>query len=191
MGIFGVMLGSVVAALALFALVGVFQGVMMNQRSQTALNTLTIIEATSRRTFASAPEYEPNGAVEASALSAVPDSAIIGTLTSSADNREIVTPWGSAITAGAGDFIGSDPTTCAASNNCGNRFWIQVSDVPEEACEIIASAYLNRPDVFGIDADGTFAAMTATIAAAHDTRAEILASCDDADENDLGIVFRG
>lgn len=180
--IFGVVLGVAVAAVVSLALVAAYQGVVTSTRSQATLNTLTVMEATIRRSFANRPEFEDGGALQGVSISAVPSNAIQG----AGNNRDIVTPWGSEITTGAGDIIGTD----AASPN---RFWILVSDVPEEACEAIGAAYLDRADVIGVDADGTWAAMTAAVAAAHDTVDEINTSCDDTagDIEDVGIVFRG
>lgn len=180
MAIFGYMLAALAAALAALAIVGAFQGVMTNQRTQTVLNTMTVIESTVRRSFANRPQFEGGGALQGVSVSAVPTTAIRGTGT----GREIVTPWGANITTGAGTTIGTD----TAHNT---SFWILVSDVPEEACETIGAAHLDRSDVIGVDADGTWAAMTATVAGAHDTVAEINASCNGGDDDDVGIVFRG
>lgn len=178
--IFAVILGVAVTAFVALGLVSAFQGTVTNTRTQNVLNTLTIMETTIRTSFANRPQFEAGGALEGISISAVPANAIQGT----GATRDIVTPWGGEITTGAGNVIGTD----TASNN---RFWIRVQDLPEAACERIGSAYLDRSDVIGVDADGTFAAMTATIVAAHDTVDEINDSCTQGDAEEIGIVFRG
>ena len=180
MGIFGVMLGAVVTAFALLGLVSVFQGVMTNQRSQTTLNTMSVIEATARRTFANLPNFEAGEALHDIAVSAVPTTAVQGT-------DSIVTPWGGSIVVGPGDTPTATLTSTAPAAS-PNRFYIVVQELPEAACVTVASAYLNRVDVVGIDADGTFAAVTAAV---DDTVADIVSDCDDADDNDIAVVFRG
>ena len=178
--IFGVVLGVAVAAVVTLGLVSAYQGVVTSTRTQAVQNTLITMEAAIRRSFANRPQFEAGGALQGISVSAVPSNAIQGTGAS----RVIVTPWGSNVTTGAGTTIGTD----AASNN---RFWILVSDVPEAACEAIGAAFLDRPDVVGVDADGTWASMTSSVAQAHDTVAEINTSCDGGDDDDVGIVFRG
>lgn len=182
MGIVGMVLAVAVAAIVALGAVSIFQGTLNSTRTQTVLNTMTVMETTIRRSFANRPQYEAGGALAGVAISAVPTSAIQG----AGGARQIVTPWGSQITTGAGATIGTD----AVSNN---RFWILVEDIPEEVCEAIGAAHLDRGDVIGVDADGTWANMTAAVVAAHDTVAEINASCDDTagDVEDVGIVFRG
>ena len=180
MGIFGYMLGAVAGALVLLQLVSIFQGVMTNQRSQATLNTMSVIETTARRTFANLPNYEAGEALHDIAISSVPTSAVQGT-------DSIVTPWGGSIVVGPGATPAATltATTPAASPN---RFYIIVEELPDSACETVASAYLNRSDVVGIDADGTWGAVTGAV---DDSVADITADCDDDDDNDIAIVFRG
>ena len=68
--------------------------------------------------------------------------------------------------------------TAAASPN---RFWIDVQDLPRAACITIAEGLLDRADIVSVSVDGT--AVT--------TNALIETNCDDADDNDVEIVFRG
>ena len=182
MGIYGVMMGVAIVAVALLGMVSLFQGVMTSQRTQTVMNTISVMETTIRRSFANRPEFEGGGALEGISISAVPTTAIRGT----GAGRDIVTPWGGDITTGAGDTIGTD----AASPN---RFWILVVDIPEEACETIGVAHLDRRDVIGVDADGTYTAMGTTATGTQADVATINTSCDSdgADNDAVGIVFRG
>ena len=184
MGIVGMVLAVALAAIVTLGAVSIFQGTLNSTRTQTVLNTMAVMETTIRRSFANRPLYEGAGALEGISISAVPTSAIQG----AAATRQIVTPWGSQITTGAGAEIGADPAAGSP-----NRFWILVEDIPEEVCEAIGAAYLDRGDVIGVDADGSWADMTLTVAQAHDTVDEINDSCDDTagDVEDVGIVFRG
>lgn len=180
MGIYGVMMGVAVVAVALLGMVSLFQGVMTSQRAQTVLNTMNTIETTTRRTFANLPNFEAGDALQNIAISAVPTGAIQG-------GGNIVTPWGGSIFVGAGNT----PDVSLAAGSPGespNRFYIVVEDLPDAACETVASAYLNRSDVVGIDADGAWGAVTGPV---DNSVADIVADCDDADENDIAVVFRG
>lgn len=181
--IFGVVLGVAVAALVTLGLVSAYQGVVTNTRAQAVLNTMLIMESTVRRTFANRPQFEAGPALQGAAISAVPTNSIQG----SGATRVIVTPWGGNILIGAGNTPSATApsgSTPAASNN---RFYIVVTGLPEAACETIASAYLDRADVIGLDTDGTFAAITAAV---DDDFADINDDCDSDDET-VGIVFRG
>ena len=183
MGIYGVMMGVAIVAVALLGMVSLFQGVVTSQRTQTVMNTITVMETTIRRSFANRPEFEANGALQGISISAVPTTAIRGT----GAGRVIVTPWGGNITTGAGATIGADAT------NSRNRFWILVADIPEEACETIGAAHLDRRDVMGVDANGSYAETTGTPTGTQDDVGAINTACDsDGDDDDaVGIVFRG
>ena len=187
-GLFGVILGAAVIAAAILGLIALYQGAVNNTRTQTALNTVLVIDTSIRRTYANLPQFEAGEALEGTAISAVPSNAVQGTGT----NREIVTPWGGRIRVAAGDNPGATigAATPAASNN---RFYITIAGLPETACEAIAAAFLNRPDVVGLDVEnsGTLTAVSnATQIAAFDTVGEINTECD-GDDNSVGIVFRG
>ena len=184
--IFPVILGIAVAAVAISYLVSVYQGALTNTRTQTTLNTVLIMDTSIRRSYANLPQFEAN--LTGGLWSAVPASAIQGT----GNNRRIVTPWGGQIFAGGGDAPG-DNGTGSASNN---RFYISILGLPEDACETIAAAFLNRSDVVGLDVEGTAAASftrvnTTAQIQAFDTVSEINTACDGGDDDKIGIVFRG
>ena len=185
MGIYGVMMGAAIVAVALLGMVSLFQGVMTSQRAQTVLNTMNTIETTTRRTFANLPNFEAGTALQNIAISAVPTGAV----QSNADgtNVRIVTPWGGNIVVGAGDTPVA-PVTGTSPAGHPNRFYIVVEGLPDAACETVASAYLNRSDVVGIDADGAWGAVTGP---GDNSVADIVTYCDDADDNDIAVVFRG
>ena len=186
MSIFGVVLGVAIAAAVALGLVSAYQGVLTNTRTQATLNTLLIMDAGIRRSYASLPEFEAN--LTSGLWSAVPSNAIQlrdGT-------RTIVTPWGGEIFAGGGDT----PKNNGAGTASGNRFYITVLNLPEEACETIGSSFLNRSDVVGLDVEGAGATAftqvkTAAQIQAFDAVSEIDAECDGGDDDKVAIVFRG
>ena len=180
MGIYGVMMGAAVVAVVLLGMVSLFQGVMTSQRTQTVMQTLTVMEASIRRSYANMAMYDSQ--LTAGVLSQVPRNAIQGTGT----GRTVVTPWGGSIFAGGGvtvDLAGVG--TPAAGHR--NRFYITVLELPEAACETIGKAYLNNSGVVSVavEGDGTAATTPQTTAAAIDLE------CDGADNDTVGIVFRG
>ena len=165
-----------IVAVVLVFLIGIYVTVNGSIRTQAVQTTLTSFEAEIRRAFANAREYSDEDYHDILATR-MPTNAIRG----DAGDEVIITPWGGTIEAGGGNT----PNTSADSPN---RFWIVINDLPRDACISIASSYLDRRDVLAIDADGTFAAVTAAI---DDTLADIDDDCDDANDNDIAIVFRG
>ena len=182
--IWGIVLGLAVIAFFALQLVNAFQSTTTTARTQSVMTTLATMESAIRRAFASRPQFEANSAVEGVARSAVPENAIRGT----GSSRQIVTPWSSRITAGAGPDVGTDTASA-------NRFWILITDIPEAACEAIGAAYLDRADVFGLKVAPNPATMgtgnTPTAAAIDDSIDDINTNCNGGDDDDIGIVFRG
>lgn len=177
-----------VIAAAAFVIVGVvalFNIGSTSLRIQRVQSVLSTAESTIRRSYASQPQYEAN--MTQVLWSAMPTTAIQGTGTT----RDIVTPWGGEISAGGGDTPDDDGTGTASNN----RFYITVLGLPEAACERLASAYLNRSDVVGLDVEGAAATAftqvnTAAQIALFDAVSEIEAECDGGDDDKIAIVFR-
>lgn len=186
MGIYGVMMGVAIVAVALLGMVSLFQGVMTSQRTQTVMNTLTVMESSIRRAHANLPGYENE--LTAGLLSQVPSSSVQDGYTAmpgaSTDTRRIVTPWGGFIYAGGGDTVDLDGTGSASPN----RFYITVLNLPEASCESIAKAYLNNSSVVSVAAEGAAATAATT---PQTTGTAIDAECDGEDDDKVGIVFRG
>ena len=179
MGIYGVMMGVAIVAVALLGMVGLFQGVMTSQRTQSVMHTLSVMETTIRRSYANQPNFDAN--LTPGVWSHVPRGAIQGTGT----GRTVVTPWGGGIFAGGGATVDLDGT---GSTTPANRFYITILGLPEAACETIGKAYLNNSSVVSVAAEGTAGTAPTT---PQTTAADIDTECDGGDDDAVGIVFRG
>ena len=195
-GVFGVILGIAVTAGAILGLIALYQGAVNNTRTQTTLNTALIMDTSIRRAYANLPQFEDE--LTAGLLSAVPSSSVQNGHTASpgglptGEGRRIVTPWGGFMFAGGGDTPDDDGSGAASPN----RFYISILNLPETACEAIAAAFLNRPDVVGLVVEGAGGTAftqvnTATQIQAFDTVAEINDECNGGDDDKVAIVFRG
>ena len=169
-GMINVMLTVAIAAIVVGAMIGIYTTVQSSMRTSSVQTTLTSLESEIRRAFANRREYAA-GAYHDFLAPRMPSNAVRG----AAGAEVIETPWGGRITAGPGATVGT--TTAAAAN----RFWIDVADLPRDACITIAEALLDRRSIFSVSVDGT----------ATTTNVLIEANCDDADDNDVEIVFRG
>ena len=168
-GMINVMLTVAIAAIVVGAMIGIYTTVQSSMRTSSVQTTLTSLESEIRRAFANRREYAV-GDYHDFLAPRMPSNAVRG----DAGDEIIVTPWGGVIEAGGGATVG----TAAASPN---RFWIDVADLPRDACITIAEALLDRRSIVSVSVDGTATA----------TNVLIEANCDDADDNDVEIVFRG
>ena len=179
-------LGVAVAAIVTVGLVSAYQSTVTNTRTQSVLTTLAMMENDIRRSYASQPQFEAN--LTSGLWSAVPSNSIQGTGAS----RKIVTPWGGQMFTGGNDTPDDDGTGTASDN----RFFISILGLPEDACEKIATAFLNRSDVVGLDVEGAggtnFTKVNTTAQVqAFDEVSEINTECDGDDDDKVAIVFRG
>ena len=175
-GIFQVILGLAVGAIVIAGAVGLYSSTTGSIRAQAVQTTVAALEAEIRKAFANQREYTDED-YEDFVAPRMPSSAIRG----AAGSEEIITPWGGEITASGGTTIGAD-------NDSPDRFWIRIDELPRDACIAVAETFLDRRDVWGLDPDGTFAAMATQPTV---TLTTIETACDDANDNDIGIVFRG
>ncbi|MDE0694939.1 MAG: type 4 pilus major pilin [Boseongicola sp.] len=177
-----------VVAVMAFVVVGVvalYNVASTSVRILRVQSVLATAEETIRRAYSSQPQYEAN--MTQVLWSAMPTTAIQGT----GANRDIVTPWGGEIFAGGGNTPDDDGTGTASNN----RFYITVLGLPEAACERLATSYLNRSDVVGLDVEGAAATAftqvnTAAQIALFDAVSEIETECDGGDDDKIAIVFR-
>ena len=169
-GMINVMLTIAIAAIVIGAMIGIYVTSSASLRTSNVQTTVTALSAEIKRAFANRREYA-TGDYHDFLAPRMPANAQRG----AAGSEIIVTPWGGEIEAGPGTTVG---TSSAASPN---RFWIDVQDVPRAACITIAEGLLDRTDIVSVSVDGT--AVT--------TNALIETNCDDADDNDVEIVFRG
>ena len=168
-GMINVMLTVAIAAIVVGAMIGIYTTVQSSMRTSSVQTTVTSLESEIRRAFANRREYAA-GDYHDFLAPRMPSNAVRG----DAGDEIIVTPWGGEIEAGGGATVG----TAAASPN---RFWIDVQDLPRDACITIAEGLLDRRSIFSVSVDGT----------ATGTNVLIETNCDDADDNDVEIVFRG
>ena len=168
-GMINVMLTIAIAAIVIGAMIGIYVTSSASLRTSNVQTTVTALSAEIKRAFANRREYA-TGDYHDFLAPRMPANAQRG----AAGSEIIVTPWGGEIEAGGGATVG----TAAASPN---RFWIDVQDLPRAACITIAEGLLDRADIVSVSVDGT--AVT--------TNALIETNCDDADDNDVEIVFRG
>ena len=168
-GMINVMLTIAIAAIVIGAMIGIYVTSSASLRTSNVQTTVTALAAEIKRAFANRREYA-TGDYHDFLAPRMPSNAQRG----AAGSEIIVTPWGGEIEAGGGDTVG----TSAASPN---RFWIDVQDLPRAACITIAEGLLDRADIVSVSVDGT--AVT--------TNVLIETNCDDADDNDVEIVFRG
>lgn len=181
MGIFGVMLGVAVAAFVLLQVVGVYQGAVTGQRTESVKSTMLVMESTIRRAYANQPQFGAN--MLTGLVGAVPVNTVSGT----GGSRTIVTPWGGLIAAGGGSTVGQLNSNGGTAHD--NQFFISVIGIPESACEDIASSFLGRPDVVSVYAKGSAGAF---VAGDLETTVEnINGNCVDSAVNQVAIVFRG
>ena len=182
MGLFGMVLSVVVAAIILLGLFQLYGSLTTNARTQEAMSRVGTIESETRRSHMNLPSYQ--GSLEEGLWSALPSGAIQGT----GSSRVIVTPWGGTITVGGGASPGTDGTGTSARN----RFWVRIAELPEEACQVIAKAHLNRSGVVSIKPGGgsniTNPNQDNRLA---DHRDAIDTGCNAQDNNTVDIVFRG
>ena len=188
--IFGVILGVAVIAVVALGLVSAYQGVVTNTRTQAVLTTLSTMENAVRRNYANLPQFGAD--LDDGLFGVVPTSAIQGT----GSSRQIVTPWGSRIHVGGGETEAQLNDSTGTADN--GHFYISVLNLPEAACEAIASAYLNRADVEAIyvkDDTGAFVSADKVNADPVDAAGDIQDDCDGDDDNvnndQVAIVFRG
>ena len=168
-GMINVMLTIAIAAIVIGAMIGIYVTSQASLRTQNLVTTVTALKTEIERAFANRREYTDEDYHDFLAPR-MPANAQRG----AAGAETIVTPWGGAIEAGGGATVG----TSAASPN---RFWIDIEELPRSACIAFAESFLERTDVEEVSVDGT-ATGTLTL---------IETNCDDADENDVEIVFRG
>ena len=191
MGLPGMVLTLVMAAIILGATFVLFQGNNDNLRVQEAMTRAGLMESDIRRTYANQPQFD--AALTNGLLSKMPSSAIQedGSRTVNGipggDDRRIVTPWGGLMVAGGGDTPRPDGRGTAS----GNRFFIAILDLPEEACEAIAASFLNSSSVVDVrtkgSSSGAFGGGTV-----RGSVAAINTGCSSAnDDNAVAIVFRG
>lgn len=173
-GMINVMLTIAIAAIVIGAMLAIYTQSGTSLRTQETQTTLTAFVAEIRRSFANARQFT-NENYETILASRMPSNALRG----AAGNEVLVTAWGGVITASGGTTVGTDA-------NHNTQFWIRVDDLPQSACETIATAFLNRRDVTQVatGSAGTVAAVT--------DRAGIEDGCDaTTDDNSVGVVFRG
>lgn len=168
-GLINVMLTIAIAAIVIGAMIGIYVTAQGSLRTQSLQTTVTALKTEIDRTFANRREYT-NEDYHDFLAPRMPSNAVRG----AAGSETIVTPWGGAIEAGGG-------TTVGTSASSANRFWIDVEDLPRSACITFAESLLERTDIITVSVDGT----------ATGTNALIETNCDDADDNDVEIVFRG
>ncbi|MXW34183.1 MAG: hypothetical protein F4151_12270 [Gammaproteobacteria bacterium] len=168
-GMVNVLLTVAIAAIVIGAMVGIFITSGAGLRTSNLQTTITALAAEIERAFANRREYAA-GDYHDFLAPRMPSNAQRGAVGS----EIIVTPWGGEIEAGGGATVG----TAAASPN---RFWIDVQDLPRAACITVAEALLEQTNIVSVSVDGT--AVT--------TNALIEDNCDDANDNDVEIVYRG
>ena len=178
MGLPGMVLTLVMAAIILGATFVLFQGTNDNFRVQETVTRLGLAVSDIRRTYANQPQFDAQ--LTPGLWSKMPSNAIQGT----GNSRKIVTPWGGEILAGGGNT----PRANGNGSASGNRFFVVVLGLPEEACESIAASFLNDSGVVNVRAKstsgGNFNANT-------DTVATINAACDGDDNDAVAVIFRG
>ena len=180
-GIFGVLLGVAVTAFVVLGLVGVYQTSVTNQRTDSVLRTMLVMESTIRRAYANQPQFGAN--MLTGLVGAVPANTVSGT----GAGRTIVTPWGGLIATGGGSTVGQLNSNGGTAHN--NQFFISVIGIPESACESIASSFLGRPDVVSVYAKGAAGAFVA--GDLETTVEDINGNCVAGNANQVAIVFRG
>ena len=175
-GLINVILTVAIVAVVVVGLLLLYGGINRSIKAQTLQTHFITAEAAIRRAYASAPQY-PTGPIHNSIRSQMPSNAIRG----SGATRDIVTPWGGEITAGAGTTPGT--STTASDTN----FWILAEGVPAEACYALATSYLRRDGVDEVQASSTG---TATWNVVGDV-ASVEQRCGTGRQARVAIVFRG
>ena len=190
MGLPGMVLTLVMAAIILGATFVLFQGTNDNFRVQEAMTRAGLMESDIRRTYANQPQFD--AALTNGLLSKMPSSAIqegnqsVAGISGS-EKRRIVTPWGGLMVAGGGDT----PRPNGGGTASGNRFFIAILDLPEEACEAIAASFLNSSSVVDVRTKGSSSSAFGG-GTVRGSVAAINTGCSSAnDDNAVAIVFRG
>ena len=165
--IFSVVLGIAVAGVVALGLTAVYQNVITTVRSQSVLTDMAVIEATIRRVHASTSAYAGSSALHSAAT----------------------TPWGGAIYTGAGKTEANFNT--AGGPGSSTHFFLSALELPESACETVASAYLDRPDVEDVYVENhaTTPAFATTDKVA--TAGAVLTKCLADNNNHVAVTFKG
>ena len=177
--VFSVICGLVITIGMIFGMMAFFQSVMVSSQTKEVLVLLDRLEMSIRRIHANLPYFG--------------EYFMDSYLKSDRESARIFTPWsGEIVAAGGRGGPGLTHLTTSTGEEHHENFYISVLDLPESACEGIASAYLNRRIVESIHVVGDASNFrTALDPASPETEGIIYDTCKKGNENRVSIIFKG